>query len=240
MPIKRPPLINNEIYHVIIRGVGDSLIFNNKEDRYRAIFSLYEFNTDEPVEISVQRRKRRNKIKGEQFSFNFGNSEKRNLLVEILAFCFMPNHIHLLLKQVQDDGITKFMRKFGAGYATYFNKKYNRKGHLFQGRFKAVHIEDTNQLQTVFVYIHTNPISLIDTHWKEEEIKDSAKAIKFLEKYKWSSYLDYLGKKNFPSITKRNIFQEIIGDKEDIQEFVNDWVKYQTAITEDNTTIGLE
>lgn len=229
MPIKRPSLVNYEIYHVVIRGVSDSVIFNNDEDRYRAIFSIYEFNTDEPVEISIQRRKRRNK--GEQFS------DTRNLLVEILAFCFMPNHIHLLLRQIQDDGITKFMRKFGAGYATYFNKKYNRKGHLFQGRFKAIHIKTEDQLQIVFVYIHTNPISLIDTHWKENEIKNPTKAIEFLENYKWSSYLDYIDKKNFPSIIKRDMFRKIIGNKEDIKEFINDWIKYKSKTDESDVEL---
>ena len=69
----------------------------------------------------------------------------------------MPNHIHLLLKQIKNNGISEFIRKVEVGYAGYFNKKYGRKGHLFQGRFKAVRIEDNEQLKTVFVYIHTNP-----------------------------------------------------------------------------------
>ncbi len=139
----------------------------------------------------------------------------------------MPNHIHLLLRQIRDNGITDFMRKFGAGYAMYFNKKYNRKGHLFQGRFKAVHIKSEEQLQTVFVYIHTNPISLMDSGWKEEGTKDPIKAMEFLRNYKWSSYLDYIGKKNFPSITNRHFFKKIIGDEKEIQEFVYSWIFYK-------------
>ena len=84
------------------------------------------------------------------------------MLVKILAFCFMPNHIHLLVRQIKNNGITQFMRKFGAGYAAYFNKRYDRRGHLFQGRFKAVHIKNNEQLKTIFVYIYTNSISLVD------------------------------------------------------------------------------
>ncbi|MDP3991262.1 MAG: transposase, partial [Candidatus Nealsonbacteria bacterium] len=142
MPLKRPKLINDEIYHLILRGVGDTLTFKDKDDYYRGIFSLYEFNTIEPVEIRRKREQRKaSKARGEQFS-----ADNRKLLVEILAFCFMPNHIHLLVKQVRDNGITQFMRKFGAGYAAYFNKKYNRKGHLFQGRFKVVHVKTDKQL----------------------------------------------------------------------------------------------
>jgi len=234
MPIKRPQLINNEIYHIVIRGVGDSLIFKNINDYYRAIFSLYEFNTTGPVEIKKQREKRETiKKRGELFS-----ADTRKLLVDILAFCFMPNHIHLLLKQIKNGGITQFMRKLGAGYAAYFNKKYNRKGHLFQGRFKAVHIKDDKQLRTAFVYIHSNPISLIEPKWKEIGIKDPKKVIKFLENYKWSSYQDYIGGKNFPSVTKRDFLLETMGDSKGCREFLENWVKYKKI--KDFGKIGLE
>jgi putative transposase len=225
MPIKRPQLINGEIYHIVVRGVGDSEIFRDEGDYYRAIFSLYEFNTTEPIEIREQRRKRKLvKDAGGQ------SSDTRDLLVEVLAFCFMPNHIHLLIRQLKDGGITQFMRKFGTGYATYFNKKYNRKGHLFQGRFKAVHIRDNEQLKTVFVYIHTNPISLIEPKWKEKGIKNSQKVIKFLENYKWSSYSDYVGKKNFPSVTKRDFLLKVMGGSEGCREFVEGWIEYKKEL----------
>ena len=226
MPIKRPQLINGEIYHIVIRGVGDSLIFKNKDDYYRGIFSLYEFNTTEPIEIRKQREKRKTaKRSGGQTSAN-----ARKLLVEILAFWFMPNHIHLLLKQIRNNGITKFMQKLETGYATYFNKKYNRKGHLFQGRFRAVHIKTNEQLKNVFVYIHTNGISLIEPTWKEIGIKNPQKVIKFLENYKWSSYPDYIGKKNFPSVTKRDFLSKVIGREKGCRNFVESWVKYKKEL----------
>jgi len=230
MPIKRPQLVNGEIYHLVLRGVGDSLIFKDENDHYRAIFSLYEFNDIKPVLIRDRRRARiRAKKNGrEQFSAN------RKLLVEIFAFYFMPNHIHLLVRQIKDDGITQFMRKFGAGYAAYFNKKYNRKGHLFQGRFRAVHIKTNEQLKNVFVYIHTNGISLIEPKWKERRIKNPEKVIKFLENYKWSSYPDYIGKKNFPSVTERDFLLKVVGGKNGCRNFVNGWVKYKKELKNSN------
>ena len=227
MPIQRPQLVNGEIYHIVIRGVGDSLIFKDENDYYRAIFSLYEFNTIETPITIRERRKVRIKIKKrnkEQFSDN------RDLLVEIWAFYFMPNHIHLLVKQLKDEGISQFMRKFGAGYAAYFNKKYNRKGHLFQGRFRAVHIKTNEQLKTVFVYIHTNGISLIEPKWKEIGIKNPEKVIEFLENHKWSSYPDYIGKKNFHSVTERDFMLEVMGGKEGCRKFIENWVKYKKEI----------
>lgn len=226
MPVKRPQLVNGEIYHIVLRGVGDSLIFKDENDRYRAIFSLYEFNDINPVLIRDRRRARiRAKKNGrEQFSAN------RKLLVEIFAFYFMPNHIHLLVRQIKKDGITQFMRKFGAGYAAYFNKKYNRKGHLFQGRFRAVYIKTNEQLKNVFVYIHTNGISLIEPKWKEKGISNLKKVIRFLENYKWSSYADYIGKKNFPSLTNREFLLKVMGGKKGCREFIEGWVKYKGKI----------
>jgi len=235
MPIQRPPLVNNEIYHIVTRGVGDSLIFKNRDDYYRGIFSLYEFNDANQVLIRDRRRDRiRAKKSGrEQFS------AIRDVLVEVLAFYFMPNHIHLLLRQLKDNGITQFMRKFGAGYARYFNEKYNRKGHLFQGRFRAVHIETEEQLKTVFVYIHTNGISLIEPKWKEEGIRDPERVIQFLENYKWSSFPDYLGKKNFPSVTETDFLLKIMGGEEGCRKFVEDWVKYKKEL-KDLKNLALE
>jgi len=122
------------------------------------------------------------------------------------------------------------MRKFGAGYATYFNKKYNRRGHLFQGRFRAVHIKTTQQLKNVFVYIHTNGISLIEPCWKEKGIVNPKKVIKFLESYKWSSYPDYIGKKNFPSVTNREFLLKIMGGAKGCRKFVEGWVKHKGLV----------
>ena len=93
----------------------------------------------------------------------------------------MPNHVHLLLRQLKDSGIFKFMKKFGSGYGRYFNKKYNRKGYVFQNRFLAVPIKTDKQLKVVFAYIHANPVSLIEPKWKERGIKNFNKVIKFIE-----------------------------------------------------------
>ena len=228
MGIKRPLLVNNEIYHIILRGVGDALIFKDESDYYRAIFSVYEFNTTTPIEIR-ERRKIRAKIKASGGL----SSDTRDKLVEVLCFCLMPNHIHLLVRQLKDNGITQFMRKVGTGYATYFNKKYNRKGHLFQNRFQAVHIKNDDQLKIVFAYIHTNPISLIEPGWKENGIQDPNKVIEFLENYKWSSYLDYIGKKAFPSVTERSFIIETMGGEQGCKEFVNNiWINYKSKTSE--------
>jgi len=226
MPIIRPQFINGEIYHVVTRGVERRPIFTSRDDYCRGVFSLFEFNDEKPVLIKERRKDRLQAKKNgrEQFSAD------RKLLVEILAFCLMPNHIHLLLRQIKENGISDFMRKFGAGYATYFNKKYKRTGHLFQGRFRAVYVGSEEQLKNTFVYIHANPAELIEPGWKEEGIENPEEVIEFLENYKWSSYADYIGRKNFPSLTNRDFLMKIMGGEDSCRDYVDFWIRYKADI----------
>ncbi len=223
MPIKRPQLVNDEIYHIVLRGIDGRLIFQGNSDYYRAVHDLFEFNDVMAAPSAYRQRLNRNEDRPRYI----GDKRKaRKLLVEILAFCLMPNHIHLLLRQKRDGGISQFMKKFGTGYVVYFNQKYERAGHLFQGRFRAVYIKTNEQLKTVFVYIHTNPAALIDPSWKEGGIKKPKEVIEFIENYKWSSYPDYLGKQNFPSVTQRDFFNEIM-EQNEWQKYINEWIEYK-------------
>lgn len=247
MPRQKRNFINGEIYHLVLRRIGNELLFGDVNDYYRGIFCIYEFNTTKPITIR-ERRAARSKfkkaikeatkgltpvnVKVRQAPQTLVFSDTRDLLVEVLAFCLMPNHIHLLVRQLKDGGISKFIQKVAAGYAAYFKNKYGikLKGHFFQDRFSAIHIKTDEQLRVVFTYIHTNPTSLIEPEWKQEGVNDPKKVIKFLEKYKWSSYLDYLDKKNFPSVTMRDFVLEIMGEKEGCRKWVENWVMYKGEI----------
>ena len=233
MPIQRPQLVNDEIYHTVIRVVGDTVVFEDENDFYRGIFSIYEFNTTEPI-IIRERRRLRNLFKKQNYRRMTSVisdlwPDNRKKLVEVLSFSFMPNHLHLLLRQLKDNGITNFMKKVGGGYAKYFNDKYSRKGHLFS-RFRAVHIKTDEQLRNAFVYVHTNLISLIEPGWKENGIENPEKVIKFLENNKQHSYPDYLGKKNFPSVTARDFLLEAMGGAGGCREAVENWIMYKKGM----------
>jgi putative transposase len=149
-------------------------------------------------------------------------------LVEILAFVLMPNHFHLILKQKKTDGIAKFMQKIGTGYTMYFNKKYERVGSLFQGKFKAVLIENEAHYIHLPSYIHLNPIELMN--YRGSTSIGVVEKMKFLENYQWSSYPDYIGKKNFPGLTSRNLYLDFFqgkdGCKREIKRLLNG-EKYQ-------------
>ncbi|MDO8504159.1 MAG: transposase [bacterium] len=237
MPSKRPPLVSGEIYHVVIRAIEGLKLFRDEKDYYRMVHDLFEFNDEAPVSSyyrEVRVNQTRTLLVGLEKSQIKNNKIKRKLLVEILAFCLMPNHIHLLTRQLVGGGISKLMRKLGAGYGGYYNKRYKRSGHLFGGRYRLVHIESDKQLMTVFVYVHTNPVAIIVPGWKEKGIKsrDFQKASKFLEEYRWSSYPDYLENKNFPSLTNRESLTEMMGGAQGCQKFVNDWLQFKKELAD--------
>lgn len=228
-------LINGEVYHVISRTVGETVVFDKKDDFYRGVFSIYEFNNNNPVSIFKRRearkvfKKRRRQTSSKTAWISELESDKRDKFVEVWAFSFMPNHIHLILKQLKDNGISNYMKKVNGGLAKYFNEKYGRKGHLFN-KFKAVHITDDNQLKIDFVYVHTNLISLIEPNWKEKGIKDIKKVREFLENNKKHSYPDYIGKNNFSSVTNREFLLEIMGGIDGCKEAIENWLIHKKEI----------
>jgi len=221
MPIYRPQLETGEIYHIFNRGVEKRKIFADKKDYFRFIHDLWEFN-DQNAALNTayyldfaHYRETFSIVKGEK-----PEREPRKLIVEILCFSLMPNHFHLLLRQLVDGGISLFMRKLG-GYPLYFNKKYNREGPLFQGRFKAVNIKTDAQSTAVVSYIHLNCVELTEPKWKEKIFNPLA-AIKFLESYRWSSYLDYIEIKNFPSVINKNFLTEVIGEPKEFKKMTEE------------------
>lgn len=229
MPIKRPPIVTGEIYHIVIRAIEGIKLFRDQRDYFRMIHDLFEFNNEKstPSYYREEQKQTRSDLVG------FGKRYRgRKCLLEILAFCLMPNHVHLLVRQLKGNGISRFMQKIGAGYGGYYNKKYCRSGHLFQGKYKIVHIKDDKQLITVFVYIHTNPVAILVPKWKENGIKDRElqEVIEFIENYHWSSYSDYLGKKNFPSVTNREFLINELGGTKEAQRFVNDWLQFKKEL----------
>lgn len=228
---KRVQFVNGETYHIVNRAIEGKNLFRQIADYFRFIFCLYELNDKNLVrmELRINQRKAR---KNKQDKQGQTPSDLREPLVEILAVCLMPNHYHLVIRQLVDNGISLFMKKLGDGYVGYFNEKYRRRGRgsIFQGHFKAVHIKTQKQFMNVICYVFTNPIELLEKVWKEEGVENPQKAIKYIESYKWSSYPDCIGKKNFPSVTKREFLFEVFGGPENLKKAVEDWILYKAEL----------
>lgn len=210
----------NEIYHIYNRGVEKRKIFLNEEDYLRFIHNLFEFNDEAPALNLAYYLKQSKEVGLPKIE-----RSARKLLVELMVFCLMPNHFHLIMKQKRDCGVTEFMRKLGTGYTNYFNQKYKRVGPLFQGKYKLVRITTDSHFIHLPYYIHLNPLELESPKWKNKEIKNYKVAMKFLENYKWSSFSDYVGKKNFPSVTQREFLMRFFSGPENYKKETVQWLK---------------
>lgn len=162
--------------------------------------------------------------------------DRGETLVDVGAYCLMPNHFHLLIKEKRAGGISEFMKKISTGYSMYFNKRYERTGRLFEGTFKSVHANNDEHLKYLFAYIHLNPIKLIDPFWKENGIKDKNTASSFLKGHSFSSYLDYAGnvenngQRLESKILNKEVFPEYFISHNDFEDFINDWLLYTPDI----------
>lgn len=209
-----------QLFHTLNRGVDKRKIFMDEQDYFRFVHDLFEFNDQEWVNTTFYRFSKSNDIASRKIT-----RKPRKLLVDIHAFCLMPNHYHLLISPRIDKSIPKFMKKLNMGYAKYFNEKYKRTGALFEGRYKSVPITQESHFLHLPYYIHCNPLDLIAPEWRENRLANYKQAVQFLENYRWSSHLDYTGKHNFPSVTKRDFLLQIFDGEKQYQKSIYNWLK---------------
>ena len=194
-----------EIYHLLNRGVDKREIVIDEEDRVRFLHDLFVMNDQEDV-------------------INFGLPDRqvqrnpRKLLVHLLAFCLMGNHYHLLISEAMAGGMSLFMKKLNMGYARYFNEKYERSGALWQGKNKKKIIQQDAHFLYIPYYIHLNPLDFYMPEWRQGGVKEPEKALQYLCEYRWSSHIDYLGEKNFPSLTEREFLTETLGSRKHYEQ----------------------
>ncbi len=215
-----------EFYHLLNRGVDKRNIFLSKNDYWRFVHSLFVFNDVKNVDSNNSRYSYSQKLLDIGCPVIGGQcKEERELLVHIHFFCLMPNHYHLLVSPLVENGISLFMKKVNMGYAKYFNEKYDRSGALFQGRYRSQHIVKDAHFLWIPYYIHFNPLDMYMPEWRDRNVKNSKKALEYLESYKWSSHQDYLGKKNVPSVTQRDFFLESFGGEKGYTKSIKEQLK---------------
>ncbi len=219
--MRRVEFVPQNFYHVYNRGVDKRTIFQNHNDYLRFYTSLFVFNDenykglfglDVPAilrEFGDQVTKRSDLV--------------TNPLVNVVSFCLMTNHFHLMLEEVSSGGITRFMHRLATGYVEYFNKKYDRTGRLFEGSFKAVLVKRDAQFEHLPRYIHLNALDLTDLKWREGKIEDWSVAEKFLDEYPWSSHNAYLNKPQILPVVEKSLIGKILDTPEKYRVFLNQW-----------------
>lgn len=191
-----------ELYHLLNRGVEKRIIFLDDRDRFRFIHGLGVFNNAAPANNTTYFL--------EKDYNDFVSRYGKNPIVDIHAWCLMKNHYHLLLSERVENGISLFIRKLNIGYAKYFNKRYDRSGYLFQGRTKKIRINSDAYFLHILNYIHFNPLDYLAgaRNWRGRYLENPKRAHQYLMKYRWSSYPDYCGVRNFPSLITKDLFGE--------------------------------
>ena len=205
-----------EYYHLYNRGVEKRDIFIEEKDWKRFHKLLYVANSTIPFRFT--------EIEDQSIdTINRGDP-----IVAIGAYVLMPNHFHVLAKEVVENGVSKFMEKLATGYSMYFNKKNERVGPLFQGRFKAEHVSRDEYLKYLYAYIHLNPVKLIEPKWKEVGIKNKNRALQFIEQYHYSSYDDYCSTKGeYGNIINKDEFPKYFSRANNFKIYINDWLSFK-------------
>lgn len=208
-----------EYYHIYNRGTDKRTVFEDKADSNRLVALLYLCNSSENVRLA-------NHLNPKSPVDLFATKRSGNL-VDICAYCLMPNHFHILLREKREGGVSLFMQKLTTAYTMYFNTRHERAGNLFQGVFKAKHADNDQYLKYLIAYIHLNPVKIIDPTWKDKGISDRGKAQEYLEKYEHSSYLDYLGiQRRQNSVIARGALPEYFSAPTSFRESVKEWLSF--------------
>lgn len=197
--MRKTPFVTGEIYHIFNRGTDHRDIIKDVFDRQRFLQSMEEFNVVEPIgSIYAQQFN--------QLSTPTTKSDKpKERLVNIVAYCINPNHFHLILEQVAEKGIEKFMQKLGGGYTRYFNERHKRTGVLFQGKFKAVHVDSDEYLLFVSAYVNLN-----------DRIHGAPKDMVY------SSWNEYMGKNDDKDRCSKGIILDRFKNREEYRKFAED------------------
>lgn len=195
-----------ELWHALNLGVDGRHIFMDDTDRARFVHDLFEFNDEKP-----SNNDRRLSSMIELRTQSSVLSAQRTRLVNLHAWCIMHDHYHLVLTECAEGGLSRFLRKLNIGYAMYFNERHHRRGTLFSGRTKKVPIQRHAHFLYILHYVHLNPLDYLPgaEKWRVRNgtsILDANAALAYLDGYRWSSYLDFIGRKNFPSLLTKGVF----------------------------------
>lgn len=196
-----------EHYHIFNRGNNKQPIFLDDRDRIRFLFLLLHLQA--PIYFTNHNRRVNYFVKHSVFNILQEKLEEINKhrYVELKSFALMPNHFHLIVFESKDGGIAQYMQRVLNAYTKYFNAKYQKIGHLFQGPFKAVHVEDNRQLLYLSAYIHRNPREILA--WKNKE-----------HVFSWSSYSDYINTNRWDKLLKIDIVRSQFSSRKEYKRFV--------------------
>ena len=210
-----------EWHHCYTRGIDRRKTFQDKSDYHRFVEILYLANSEDSVHRS------------DYFSPHetILQKDRGKPLVAVGAYCLMPNHFHILMQEVADKGIARFMQKVGTAYAMYFNIKNDRIGSLFVGPFRSRHIDRDSYLRKAAQYIHLNPVDLYERGWKEGKVRNMPALEQKLHAYTFSSLPEYLGSRRPETNILAAEARETIGSLPHLRGILHDASEYYAQLS---------
>lgn len=213
-------IIIGEYYHIYNRGNRKGRIFFKESDMWRFLQALRFFNSSySSLHL----------FRGLNLGLTTGlatsdvanpNLPAHNPLVKVLCYCLAPNHFHLLLKEIREGGISKFMQKVGNGFSKYSNIKYQNVGRVFQGPYKMKIISEQRYLEYLMAYIQVINVFELFPGGLEKALKNPKEAMSFVDNYSFSSHPDYVGLRKSLIIDK-DILGKIFPTPEEYRKFVH-------------------
>lgn len=210
--------------HVYNRGAKKMPIYRQKSDLWRLLFNLFYLNTVTSIPQNWKRELERGS--GPAAFVWPDHWGEREPLVAILAFSIMPNHFHLILKELVENGISKFMHRVCMGYSKYINAKHNESGSLFQGAFKARIVADDMDFRYLAAYVMVkNPFELYPGGLRRA-IEEFDSAYEFACESPFNSLAEYAGKRSLPIVNK-DLLGELYQDPDEFKEFARECMLYK-------------
>lgn len=205
--MRKIKFIPGSYYHIYNRSNDEKSIFLDKKDYARFLFSILFYQSSVPF----YNLGRQASYFVRRSVFNILPDVVRKVItermVELNSFAIMPNHFHLLVQEKIEKGISSYLQRIQNGYAKYFNTKYVKRGHLFQGAFRAVPVETDEQLLYLSAYIHRNPREL--EKWENKEVD-----------YSWSSYQDLVKQNRWGELLKPGIILDQFSNSDTYYDFL--------------------
>ena len=214
--MRRTIFSEGEYYHIYNRGVDKRTVFTSPREYKRFIAYLYLLNDTLTLRADVALRR------DVPARLSEWKAKPSTPLVAIGAFCLMPNHFHLYLTPLAEKGISKFMQRLQTAYTMYFNEKHERTGALFQGTFKAEHVDKDAYAKYLFSYIHLNPAKIIDPGWKQFGPRDFKKVSEFVRSYPYSSIGEYIS--DIHDVTNPSKFPNYFANMKEVNDHIDFWL----------------
>jgi len=221
MSARKETFAPEQYYHIYSRLLFQKPVFSNikNAERLKQAFLLANSTNSSAAFQFLKNNKKAS------FKEALKIAQEGEKLVNIICYTIMPNHYHLLLQELKENGITNFMHKGNTSIAKYINIKNERKGPLFESRFNAKHINDNRYLLHLSLYIHLNPLDFLHSaDWRKHGLKNWHSAKEKLTNYPWSSIKYFLETNHEDQLLSgTEIITEQFQNKKDYENFLRDW-----------------